>query len=317
MNDRWHCVGHVAELANPGDFLCLPVGPGQHIAVMNYEGYLHAWDGRCPHRGALIFSEVRGNRPPVCGYHNRCAKPGLIKTMPMRQIGGFIFVLLGDANEYVRRPWQSSEWQDDRLLLKSHQGLRYRGQMQFIMDCDWTVAVENALDLEHVPHVHAASLAKMGLTRDVVDCYEDGSSVERMQSSQALRLDRLEPFFRQPDEHGRQLFDPGMMPGYDYEHSYFYPYAALSSTRGFTYSLQNYFPMADGRTWFMHRLYTSPAPRALDSYFDSVTQLNEQVFWEDAAICATVPAGFEGQLGPRDERIANFRAQLKIDRSQA
>ena len=295
MKSAWHLVGHTSELASPGDFINLPVFGTEGIAVMNYEGYFHAWDGRCPHRGARIFgNETHGNRLPVCGYHNRCAKPTLTPGLVWQSIGGFIFV--SSVRDLRRIDDLSSAHQ---FLCNSPDGLRLISRQQFVMDCDWRVAVENALDLEHVPHVHAQSLARLGLTRASLLKYGDGSSIEYMDSKESARLDKIEPLFSHSIDH-------------DYVHAHFFPYAAVSSTRGFTYSLQNYFPTPDGRTWFLHRLYAMPASGAAQSYVEGVARINAQVFAEDAEICAQVPPWpeFVGKLGPADDRIAVFRDGL-------
>jgi phenylpropionate dioxygenase-like ring-hydroxylating dioxygenase large terminal subunit len=307
MLDRWHLVAHVSELQNPGDFVALPVfGDGREIAVMNYEGYLHAWDNRCPHRGMRIFKESSGNRAPVCEYHGRCAKPHLLKTLSHCLVNGWVFVA-GQTDPTKCVSLQLPMLVAD-ILEEAPPDLTLYSRLQFTMDCDWTVAVENALDLEHVEHVHADSLARLGLTDEVLgsDTAPDGSSRARLHSSEAKRLDKLRQFFRSPGS----AMPRNMDKPWDYEHTYFYPYAAVSSTRGFTYSLQNYWPQPDGRTHFLHRLYAAPAnsPAAFN-YFDSVARLNEKVFREDAAICAHVPADFPGVLGKGDERIACFRQQ--------
>lgn len=306
MIKGWHCVGHVCELANPGDYLVLPVSEdGGEIAVMNYEGYLHAFNNRCPHRGARIFTELFGNRPPICGYHGRCAKPATIEPMPWRIAGNFVFVAAGPG---LVQPFGFGDDMMD-FIDRAPGAMRLHSRLQFVMDCDWSVAVENALDLEHVPHVHADSLARLGLKRERLLTYVDGSSIEFMESTQVQRLDKIEPMFA-----AAAIDFVPFNRSCDYVHAHFFPYAAVSSTRGFTYSLQNYFPTADGRTWFMHRLYASPAPRALESYFEGVEEMNTQVFCEDAVICKGIPPWpqFVGKLGPSDDRIAAFREAIEV-----
>jgi hypothetical protein len=67
----------------------------------------------------------------------------------------------------------------------------------------------------------------------------------------------------------------------------------LSSTFGYSYSMQSFFPAAeDRRTRFTSRLLTARtrpgSDAALDSFFESTGRVNRQVFEEDHAICARV-----------------------------
>jgi hypothetical protein len=133
--------------------------------------------------------------------------------------------------------------------------------------------------------------------------FDDGSSVEEF-SSGSRRLGSLSKFFayEQP---------------FDYVHAHLYPHTCLSSTRGWTYSLQHYFPRADGRTEFIHRLYVGQTRRGtngvnydMSALFESVRQLNERTFSEDGEICARVPAWHSGALGPSERRVAHFRDRV-------
>jgi hypothetical protein len=88
----------------------------------------------------------------------------------------------------------------------------------------------------------------------------------------------------------RRLFDVEFQyPGY--MSIFMFPFSMLSSTFGYSYSLQNFFPSAHSeRTHFNSRLLTSRAASGVDaevleSFFSSTAQVNRQVFEEDHAIC--------------------------------
>lgn len=287
----WHPVAHASELEHEGDFVCLPWRADAEVAVMRQAGELVAFDNRCPHRGARIFTELSGNREPRCAYHQRLATAGTVRRYVTKVNGGWMFVCdgPGEPHDLVRsiEPADLGEFVHETPPLRLHSTLR------LVMDCDWTVAVENALDFEHVETAHASSLAKLALVPKNLGCYADGSSIEEF-TSESGRLGRMGRFFS-----AEQRFD--------YKHAHLYPYSCLSSTRGWTYSLQHYFPRADGRTEFIHRLYAAETTRPIPEFFDSVARLNEQVFREDAAICALVPAGHDAPLVERERRITHFR----------
>lgn len=281
---NWLPIAHRCELARPGDYVLAPWRADGEVALTNIGGDVIAFDNRCPHRGARIFTERSGNREPRCLYHGRLMAPGNARRYLLREFGGFLFV--ADGGEAC---WPMAMYD---FLIGIPEGLTVASRLDFVMDCPWEVAVENALDYEHIPHVHADSLAKLALVPKALHCADGGSLHEF--TSEAERLGRMARFF--PKERR-----------FDYIHAHFMPHACISSTRGWTYSLQQYWPRQDGRTNFMHTLYATPTSRPLPEFFASVARLNEQVFREDAVVCATVPDTCQGRLGPADVRVAAFR----------
>lgn len=285
----WEPIAHACELSKPGDYVVLPWRAGIEIAVTNVDGQLLAFANRCPHRGMRIFTDMRGNREPRCLYHGRLARAGQVELYALASVGPWLFasrskIGLPDLDEALQGWFQSA---GSDLVLHS--------TLRFTMECDWKVAVENALEAEHVPHVHANSLAKLKLVSDQVVGFMDGSSIQVFRAGAAKGLDAAARLF--------ELTHP-----FDYAHAHCFPRACLSSTRGWTYSLQNYFPRQDGQTEFVHRLYIRP--ETPQWFAAGVARLNEQVFREDAAICSHVPADFPGDLGPHDGRIQHFRSRL-------
>jgi len=284
----WHLIAHRSELAEPGDFVRLPWrADGGEVAIVNQGGAVFAFDNLCPHRGARIYSELRGRRDPRCAYHGRLATAHSTARIDIATIGDWFFV----SDSRLLAPSCAPAAIYD--LLHSTPPLTLHSLLTFRMACHWTVAVENALDFEHVGHVHGGSLARLGLAQDGLMMYAGGSSIEVMTAAEP-RLDRLRPFF-------------ASQPIAGYTHAHLFPYSCISSTRGYSYSVQHYLPRADGTTTFIHRLYAAPTVRPVPHYFDSVAAINERVFREDAEVCALVPAGHCGALGTHERRIAHFR----------
>lgn len=290
--NRWHIIGHASELAEEGDFVCLPF-PDRELAVTRQRGELFAFNNRCPHRGARIFTELRGRRASVCAYHGRFVHAASAEQLPMVVVNGWVLVADGPG---PRAPLNTFDQGLLAFLASAPRALAPVNLMTIDMQCHWTVAVENALDHEHVEHVHQQSLGALGLVPGPIVVGDDGSTAQRFTSKRARALDRICALF---ERHCH----------FDYVHVHFYPFSCLSSTRGLTYSLQNYLPRADGTTLFVHRLYAAPARVSVDSYIEGVRAVNERTFREDAAICALVPPGHQGPLlGDKEARIAYFRA---------
>jgi phenylpropionate dioxygenase-like ring-hydroxylating dioxygenase large terminal subunit len=282
----WHLVAHECELSRPGDFINVPWRDDGNLVVSNIGGEIVAWDGRCSHRGMNIHETTHGNAPPLCRYHNRCQKINNMRVEYRRQWkNGWLFV---------------SDDTHDRLceveLLGRGTGLRLYNVASYVYECNWAVAIENALEADHVPFVHAESLAKLQISRKALMLNDDGGSTEIFSSGIANTLDKISHLFHAP------------RVDWDYLHQYLSPYACLSSTRGWTWSLQNYWPRSDGTTAFMHRFYVTKTDRDMSGFFDSAMRLNERVFKEDAAIVARVPGLPYGDPEPSEERIAHFRA---------
>lgn len=288
----WQIVAHESELKEPGDFVCLPWTEDGEIAVMkNDDNTLTAFDNRCPHRGAKIFTSLRGNREPICGYHGRRALPSQVWKYPVANANGWILARLAAPDA----PVSFDKWAPLILhagLFDVPTDLAYHSTVcNFVLDCHWTVAVENALDNEHVGLVHAKTLATLGIEPVSLKLYDDGSSLEQFKAATPDSLDRAQRLF-------------ASHAPFDYMHLHCYPYVALSSSRGLTYSLQHYYPRKDGRTNFVSRLYARPGP---ELFLGQVAAFNRRVFVEDAEICRYVPAGHDGELSGRERRISHFR----------
>lgn len=175
------------------------------------------------------------------------------------------------------------------------------------MACDWRVAIENTLESAHVDHIHADSLAKLGLQcTDMIRSGRNSLQQFRITDARALKgLRAILPYVE------------GINAWNQYFHLFLYPHTCLSSVGGFTYSLQNYFPTESGTT-LLTRLYL-PHVRvgALDLafYFDSAAKFNRQVFEEDAELCSKISLRCVGQMmRPPLKRLEWFAEARNYDR---
>ena len=113
---RWICVGHVSEIAEPGDWITAELGDESAIVVRGEDGVARALVNVCRHRGSRICVGAKGSAATlVCPYHAwtyhldgrlRAARempagfdPSAhgLKTLPLRVIGGLIFVSFDDG----------------------------------------------------------------------------------------------------------------------------------------------------------------------------------------------------------------------------
>lgn len=285
---HWTPLCHVSEVSEPNQYVLVPWSFENEAVVSHTADGPVVWDNRCPHRGARIYTESAGAAEPVCAYHGRRANMCDVRKFASSEARGLVWASGGPAVF----PEVAS-----RLSVIGH--FKLHSQLSFTMDCHWTVAVENALDSEHVSSVHSRSLASLQLSSLCEKLLPGGSSTEWFDSKRGGELDRLEFSLKSYQPEGRRVWD--------YQHAHIFPFTCISTVRGLTYSIQHYFPRTDGRTSFIHKLYTHLEGAAADHYHKSVAAMNKQVFEEDAGICARVPAGHQGLLAPNEVRIQHFR----------
>jgi Rieske 2Fe-2S family protein len=67
----WVCLGHVAALAEPGQWLMREIGPTSVFAMTGADGEVRAFLNACRHRGSRLVEETEGavRRRIQCPYH--------------------------------------------------------------------------------------------------------------------------------------------------------------------------------------------------------------------------------------------------------
>lgn len=82
---EWVCVGHVGEIAEPGDFYTTELVGEQLLVARDDEGEINVLSNVCRHRGNKVENSESGNRRSfVCPYHAWTYKrDGALKTAPL------------------------------------------------------------------------------------------------------------------------------------------------------------------------------------------------------------------------------------------
>ena len=295
----WHLACHRRELSNDGDFIKFNGIHGE-IVLFNDAGEIVAFDNKCPHRGARIYADDCGNRPATCRYHGWTYKHGTIivpekqrfkssdidkarfNTFPVDWCGDFVFFAITPRVGLYEQLGKTAE-----ILENISFNIDRRIDLnRYDYECYWPLVIENALEPYHIPAVHADTLAtlQLGDGENVLDGANSIWYAPVGDARLAKQLSRL-----------RKLFN------IDYQYEgymsiYIFPFTMISSTYGYSYSLQNFFPAAhdENRTRFTSRLYASStacenAARVLDSFFESTVWMNRQVFEEDHEVCKLLP----------------------------
>ncbi|BBF69798.1 aromatic ring-hydroxylating oxygenase subunit alpha [Sphingomonas bisphenolicum] len=186
----WLLVGHESQVTKAGDYYLTSVATRPTIIVRDASGAVHAFLNSCPHRGAPLRTDARGNTPRfVCPYHSWTFKTdGTLAGMPLRseygadfdweghclhKVGevaiyrGFLFVsaapvtdletFLGDFagafDDFVdRAPDGEIEAQP---IVQRHV---YRG--------NWKLYLENLNDALHFTSTHASAATALQMVED-------------------------------------------------------------------------------------------------------------------------------------------------------
>ena len=179
FNRCWLYLGHETELAGPNDFVTRNVGGKELIFNRDRKGQFHAFFNTCPHRGAMVEREARGNalgfkcfyhgwafnnngnfatrmqpgRYPEDFNHDGCAN---LKEVPkLAEYRGFYFINY-DAGAVSREDYLA----DARSifdLLDEHgpNGMEViGGEQKYCIRANWKLLFENSIDGYHAIDTH-------------------------------------------------------------------------------------------------------------------------------------------------------------------
>lgn len=327
LREYWHLLCHRRELPNSGDFLRFETVIGD-IVIFNDGGELVAYDNRCPHRGALMYAGGQGNQPATCSYHGWTYQGGRmivphpenfkgcdlakarLNKFQVDWCGDFVFVGVAPRTGLyeqlggVAEALENISFNIDRQLdLNTY---RY--------DCYWPLAVENALEPYHISMVHPETLGMLQLEAGTNEYHGENSIWYAPVGNARVKrqLQSLKRYFN-------------IDYGYDgYMSIYLFPFTMISSTFGYSYSLQNFFPadQAELGTNFTSRLLgthlaSAQGQQIIGPLFDSTAAINRKVFEEDHTVCKLVPAdSWSVQPLPfpsaSEEKIDHFRRSCRV-----
>ncbi|MBZ5646532.1 MAG: aromatic ring-hydroxylating dioxygenase subunit alpha [Acidobacteriia bacterium] len=167
----WQVVGHIRQLANPGDYLTTELVGEPLLVVRDNAGELRAFYNVCRHRAGPPAEGCGSRKVFRCGYHGwtyslegkllnapemegtenfRHEEIGLV-PIRVEEWSGLVFVNLDDrcpslAHTLGELPQQAARFGFDRMQLF------YR--RDYLMDCNWKTYIDNFLEGYHLPSVH-------------------------------------------------------------------------------------------------------------------------------------------------------------------
>lgn len=167
----WTFVGHVKELAKPGQFLTVEIFDQSILVVCDKDQVVRAFHNVCQHRGNRLVTERRGEdvRSFVCAYHawtygldgqlrgaprterlpdfdksEFCLKPVRVQAF-----AGFYYINLdNDAEDMETLFPGASDFLHD--LSPDLNDLMLESEEDFVAPVNWKVVVDNAIESYHV-----------------------------------------------------------------------------------------------------------------------------------------------------------------------
>src|SRR5215471_6285805 len=158
----WLYLGHASELPKPGDFLSRTVAGRSILFTRDAKGTLRALLNTCPHRGAQVCRERKGNAKSFqCFYHGWVfSADGKLRGQPgeesypedfkgrstsnMQAVPRYQY--LGNAKEYL-----------DVICDQTEAGMSIvAGSQEYSMRANWKLLTENSIDGYHAMTTHAS-----------------------------------------------------------------------------------------------------------------------------------------------------------------
>jgi phenylpropionate dioxygenase-like ring-hydroxylating dioxygenase large terminal subunit len=186
----WIYASHESQIREPGDYVTFMIGRQPMLLVRGADGKFNVLHNRCPHRGAMLCNEHKGNTGGlfICSYHAwQFGLDGKLAAMPSpdgykdtrlckgdpeadmkraARVGsyrGFIFASLSETGPSLE------EWLGDgRCAFDDMCDRAPDGEVEIVNHCfrivqnnNWKIFLENQLDAVHatITHISAARAA--------------------------------------------------------------------------------------------------------------------------------------------------------------
>lgn len=177
FNKEWQLVGHISEIPNNGDSLCRTVAKNPILIVRDDNGSVRVFFNVCKHRGGPIAVKKGTTSVLQCQYHGWT----YLMDGSLRGIPQWDRVDLFDKKDFGLTPVHMKVWQGlifvnvnkkphpfDKVIAGISERIspirlddyQFHSQIDYRINCNWKVYVDNYLEGYHIPIVHP-ELAKL------------------------------------------------------------------------------------------------------------------------------------------------------------
>ena len=191
FNRSWLYIGHETELSKPNDFKTRSVAGRPLIFARDAKGKIRVWVNSCPHRGAMICREARGNaRFLTCFYHGWSfstagetvsipgddsygpgfVRPQLAAPPHIDSYRGFVFVNFDPAAGSLKSYLAGATEYLDLVADQSEVGMAVlEGTHEYSCRANWKLLVENSYDGYHAVTTHQRYFEMVAAARGRLD----------------------------------------------------------------------------------------------------------------------------------------------------
>ena len=173
--DRWICVGREQELASTGEYVTRQIADRSVLILRDEAQGLRGFYNTCRHRGSPLCAGQRGslNGVIICPYHawtygldgRLRATPNILPVdnfdmgeyslypVSVEAWDGFLFVHLGQPEQ----PLADLDGVREASAQYQRYGtgdLRAAARVEYDIDCNWKLIMENFSECYHCPGVH-------------------------------------------------------------------------------------------------------------------------------------------------------------------
>ncbi len=179
----WLYLGHESELPKPGDFVTRTVARRNILFTRDAKGALHALFNTCPHRGATVCRESKGNAKVFqCFYHgwvfgcdgalkgqpgeerysagHKASGAGNLTPVPrFASHAGFCFVCFDPEAVPLTEYLAGAKEILELIAAHSESGMAIvEGAQEYAIRANWKLLAENSVDGYHAVTTHATYL---------------------------------------------------------------------------------------------------------------------------------------------------------------
>ncbi len=165
LHDCWYVAGWPDEL-KPGDRITRTLLDQPIVLFRTEAGVCSALEDRCCHRAMpLSYGTVAGERIR-CNYHGlefntvgiceripaqaKIPSTARVRHYPLVEQDSLLWIWMGDADAADTATIPRHRWHDDAAF-------RWR-RYHYAVDGNWTLLVENLMDLSHLPYIHSRTI---------------------------------------------------------------------------------------------------------------------------------------------------------------
>ncbi|MEJ2776256.1 Rieske 2Fe-2S domain-containing protein [Sulfolobaceae archaeon RB850M] len=206
----WLFLAHESEIPNKGDYVLRYMGPYTSVIVVrDEESKIRAFYNVCPHRGAKLIREDRGNSLFFkCPYHGLTFKTtGELVGIPAKHLvapnfknsdlplfevkiaiyDGLIFGTMNNKAKPLEDFLGDAKFYLDILLKRTERGLQFSYPQRWIIKANWKTAVDNFIgDAWHFLTAHGFAYEVGGIVPPYSNLFSAYAAVVKLKGGHGV-----------------------------------------------------------------------------------------------------------------------------------